>query len=126
MSVCLGLGALVVALEAERFTLAWTHSVEHTRWEEDWRAADGRLVLEAARVQGSGAGMEVPDGAIRRGAFWQWHPDLPPQDALTLGRSAAVPPYTLCVEGACRSVDAILGDPSGEDPARLWACPGRE
>ena len=37
MSLCLVSGSLLAALPLTAFTLAWTHSIEKTRWEEDWQ-----------------------------------------------------------------------------------------
>ncbi|HMV06309.1 MAG TPA: DUF1850 domain-containing protein, partial [Accumulibacter sp.] len=41
--LCLTAGALSALLAADAFTLAWTHSIEHVRWEEDWRVVGDRL-----------------------------------------------------------------------------------
>ena len=35
MSLCIVSGSLLAALPLTAFTLAWTHSIEKTRWEED-------------------------------------------------------------------------------------------
>ena len=58
--ICLIAGSKIAPLLAGALTLAWTHSVEKTRWEEDWREVAAGLELVEARVQGSGAGMEPP------------------------------------------------------------------
>ena len=65
------MSALCVLLDGVRtlhavsvFTLAWTHSVEHVRWEESWRVTGAGLGIEEARVRGSGAGMEPGDDAV--------------------------------------------------------------
>jgi hypothetical protein len=39
MPLCLSAGLLSTTLAANAFTLAWTHSIEKVRWEEDWRIA---------------------------------------------------------------------------------------
>ena len=88
MSLCLA-GAETLRLAVTAFTLAWTHSVEHLRWEEDWRVTPAGLELVEARVQGSGAGMEPPEGARLAGGWWTWRPARPPQrrgPARRLGR----------------------------------------
>jgi hypothetical protein len=64
MSICLIAGGKAVAFAAAAFTLSWTHSVQKTRWEEDWRLTPSGLQLVESRIEGSGAGMEVPDGAV--------------------------------------------------------------
>ena len=74
MGICLATGASVTMIAAQAFTLAWTHSVEKTGWEEDWRLDGPRLVLVEARIKGSGAGMEPPDDARLVAGWWQYHP----------------------------------------------------
>ncbi len=65
--LCLAAGAVLVPLTTNALTLAWTHSVEKTLWEEDWRASAYGLELAQTRVRGSGAGMEpAPDARPRR------------------------------------------------------------
>jgi hypothetical protein len=71
--ICLVVAGVVRAtLPDSGFTLAWEHSVQKTRWEERYRVDDGGLVLAEARVQGSGAGMEPPPGAVLRNGWWTW------------------------------------------------------
>lgn len=89
MSLCVAAAAGVLRLAAASFTLGWTHSVEHVRWEEDWRVAPQGLVLVAARVQGSGAGMEPPDDARLTGGWWTWAPTLAPRPEILLAASGA-------------------------------------
>ena len=36
MNLCLLLGGKTIVYATTAFTLAWTHSVEKTRWAEDW------------------------------------------------------------------------------------------
>jgi len=84
MPLCIAAGALVATLAAESFTLAWTHSIEKIRWEEDWRIENGRLHLVEARIRGSGAGMEPPDGAVLRHGAWHYAPVIPPLPRLRL------------------------------------------
>ena len=103
MSLCIVAGAAVTRLAVAAFTLGWTHSVEKTRWEEDWAVGSGMLALTEARIEGLGAGMETPQGAVRRGRFWTWKPRVPPIPEVLLRRSDAVPEgWTLCANGACR------------------------
>ncbi|MFX8809293.1 DUF1850 domain-containing protein, partial [Acinetobacter baumannii] len=81
-------------------TLAWTHSVEKIAWEEDWRIlADGRLAIAAARIRGSGAGLEPPADAVLVDGAWTYRPELPPQAALRLTRSHFTADYRLCWQG---------------------------
>ena len=79
MSLCVSPAPRRSASRSTAFTLGWTHSVEHVRWEEDWRVTPAGLELVEARVQGSGAGMEPPEGARLAGGWWTWRPARPPQ-----------------------------------------------
>jgi len=128
MSVALCIAAAMMiraTLPVDAFTLAWTHSIEKIRWEEDWRVEPGGLRLAAARVRGSGAGMEPPDGAVLRDGVWHWHPDLAPQRRLTLAVSPFTSDYELCTGAGCRALTELAG--IGLEPATidLIACPVR-
>ena len=121
MSLCLTAGTVVTRLAIASFTLSWTHSVEKTRWEEDWRVDPSALVIVEARVKGSGAGMEPGPNATFDGHWWRWRPKLPPATSLRLGRSDALPEgWTLCADGACRT---IAGAGESADAVVLSPCP---
>ncbi|QXC48001.1 DUF1850 domain-containing protein [Agrobacterium salinitolerans] len=101
--VCIIAGGKAVALAASVFTLGWTHSVEKTQWQERWAATSQGLLLEEARVQGSGAGMEPGENAHREGGWSIWTPDLPPIPELVLAASGTtISGWTLCDVGGCR------------------------
>lgn len=117
--VCLLAAGASVRLAAA-VTLVWTHSIEKTRWEEDWRATPDGLVIAQARVEGSGAGMDPPDGAVRRDGTWRWTPALPPQATVSLRRSGATADYTLCWDGTCRPMGDLI--PAEADPVTLAPC----
>lgn len=120
--LCLGPVPLAVTL----FTLAWTHSVEKIRWEEDWRIEGGLLQLVEARIAGSGAGMEPPADAQWRGGVWHYRPALPPQPALQLSRSRYAGDYTLCYDGHCQPFAHWLGPPPATaHSVRLAPCAAR-
>jgi hypothetical protein len=108
MICLLSAGVIVAALETDAVTLSWRHSVEKIPWEEDWRVENDRLVAVAARVQGSGAGMEPGPDARRDGPWWVWRPALPPQERLVLTRSQATTDYTLCWRSQCQSLGNII------------------
>lgn len=112
MALCLVAGEVVARLAVASFTLAWTHSVERVRWEEDWRIADGLLVPVAARIKGSGAGMEPPEDAVLRDGYWIYRPRLAPLAHLDLARSDSVADWQLCLDGACRSLGSYLPGPA--------------
>lgn len=118
--LCLEVAGATVRLAVAAFTLGWTHSVERTLWEEDWRVEAGGLVLVESRVQGSGAGMEPgPDARLEDG-FFRFRPALPPLTELVLARSAEVADWRLCVRASCRELGRIL--PGADGPVTLRAC----
>ena len=107
------------------FTLAWTHSIEKIRWEEDYTvhasaAERPRLSLDSARVQGSGAGMEPPEDAKLVNGWYAYTPQgtLPP--ALRLTRSPYTGDYTLCAEGLCQPMSYWLASDGGV--TLMWPC----
>ena len=120
MSVCLAAAGLSVQIAASSFTLAWTHTIEKTRWEEDWRVEGGRLVITTARVQGSGAGMEPPPGARLQEGFYVWEPRLPPQPEIVLRRASQAGDWRLCAADRCATLHDWLGGDG--DPVRLRPC----
>lgn len=74
IALCLGMaGSVWATLPLQSFTLAWQHTVEKVLWEEDYRLSERGLLLEEARVRGSGAGMEIPEGAVLRDGAWHYH-----------------------------------------------------
>lgn len=118
MSVCLFVGGKAMAFAAAAFTLSWTHSVQKTRWEEDWRLTPSGLQLVESRIEGSGAGMEVPDGAVLKDGRWSYVPKLPAQKSLLLAQSGATAGgWELCAEGKCRMVGV-----TPDVPAEIRAC----
>lgn len=121
MSVlCLAGAGATARLAVAAFSLAWSHSIEHTRWEEHWQVGPRTLRLETARVEGSGAGMDPAPEAHLVGNAWTWHPGLELSE-LILRRAGEAGDWQICTEGSgCRSIAALL--PPGADPVRLWPC----
>lgn len=133
LGVCLALASSSagepVFIATRSFTLAWTHSIEKVRWEEDYEvraAADGmgtpELVAVGARIKGSGAGMEPPADAVLRNGWYEYRPALPRHDELRLTRSEFTADYEFCVTERCRPLGAWL--PSDGGVTRLYACRG--
>jgi hypothetical protein len=108
--ICLAAGLLAATLPLSTFTLAWTHSIEKIRWEEDYRIVGTHLVLDEARIRGSGAGMEPPaDTRLDEHGVWHYRPQLAPLERLRLSHSPYAGSYEICSAHACRPLDAILG-----------------
>ncbi len=101
--ICLIAGLLIAPL-GEAITLRWTHSVQKTVWEEDYRLQGGALELTEARVSSTGAGMEPPAGALLREGTWHYKPSLPLLPVIALRHSPYVAPYILCSREQCKTV----------------------
>lgn len=119
-ALCLAAGGEVVRVATVAFTLAWTHTIERSAWEEDWRVEPAALVLVEARVKGTGAGMEPPEAARFDGTWWRWSPGLA-VPAVTLRRAAEAGDWRLCVAGACRPFGDLLA--ADADPVTMSTCP---
>ncbi len=105
MSLCLIAGATVTRIAAASFTLMWVHSIEKTRWEEDWRTEGDRLRLVEARIEHLGAGMEMPADAMFDGKWWRWKPAMEALSQVALRRSDSQPQgWRLCAANVCRPV----------------------
>ena len=76
-----------------------------------------------ARVKGSGAGMEVPEGAVLRDGWWHYRPTGKLPGKVTLTRSSYTKDYELCWEDRCRPLTDILGPPLKEGvTVELFVC----
>ncbi|MGX9179225.1 DUF1850 domain-containing protein [Mesorhizobium sp. BHbdii] len=111
MSLCILAAGKTVTLTVAAFTLAWTHSVEKTRWQEDWKVMPSGLQIAEARIKGSGAGMEPPEGSVLRDGWWVYKPKMAPQGRLVLAASGATGEgWTLCTIQGCRELARAAGD----------------
>jgi len=108
MPLCLAAGAVTASLAIQGFTLAWMHSIEKIRWEEDWRVEGRELHLVAARIRGTGAGMEPPPGAVLRDGVLHYVPAVAPLENLALAHSPYTRGYELCLETGCRPLADYL------------------
>jgi hypothetical protein len=124
IGLCLGLAGVVWAqLPVSSFTLAWNHTIEKIRWEEDYRITAQGLLLAEARVRGNGAGMEIPDDARLENGSWHYHHHLPPLQPLSLGRTPEAGDYQLCFDGQCHAMSQWIGAPNASQPSvQLWSC----
>jgi hypothetical protein len=122
MPLCVAAGGLVVTLAMESFTLAWTHSIEKIRWEEDYRVAGTHLVLTEARVRGSGAGMEPPAGSKLVEGVWHYVPQLAPLEVLRLTHSSFAAGYEICARDRCMPLADSAPRAGNGDVIELRAC----
>lgn len=107
---CLMAGALTLMLSAPAFSLHWTHSVEKTEWAEDWVIAPDGLVLQSARVKGSGAGMEPGEGAVLQKGWWVWQPGTKVAELHLAASGATGAGWRLCADGTCHEIGATSGE----------------
>jgi len=121
-ALCVAAAAFSLSLPLQAFTLAWQHSIEKVRWEEDYRITADGLTLVEARIRGSGAGMEPPPDAVLDKGVWRYKPDLPRLPQLRLARSGLVADYQLCWDGACRGLGEIVGSEAAAPEVVLSSC----
>jgi hypothetical protein len=122
LSLCLASAGAVKTLSVAAFTLVWTHSIEKTVWQEDWRITRQGLELVQARVKGSGAGMEpAPDARLVDGWF-QWQPKRAPMPEVVLANSGVAGEWRLCSDGHCNTLSGIFGHPIGINVTTMRAC----
>jgi hypothetical protein len=120
VSLCILAAGKTITLAATAFTLSWTHSVEQTRWEEDWRITPAGIEIVEARVKGSGAGMEPPPEAVFKDGWWAYVPEIPARPEIVLAASGATGAgWSLCAVGKCIEFGAAAGE-----PVRLKPCGG--
>ena len=118
MDLCIAAGAAALTLATQAFTLAWTHSVEKTEWQEHWEVTAEGLDLVEARIKGSGAGMEPPPDAVLQDGWYVYRPDGPPLAALRLAVSGATGEgWRLCAHGDCTVLDDLLAGAAAGAPA---------
>ena len=122
LSLCLASAGVVKTLSIAAFTLVWTHSIEKTDWQEDWRVTPQGLLLTQARVKGFGAGMEPPPEARLVHGWFQWRPERGPMPQVVLGNSGAAGEWRLCHDGNCRTLSEIFGHPVGVNVTTMRAC----
>jgi hypothetical protein len=120
-ALCIAVGAQIVSLPVRSFTLKWQHTVEKVLWEEDYLVAGSWLLIERARVLGSGAGMEPPEGAVREGNAWSYRPRDRWRQSVQLARSEYGDDYRLCIQGDCRPLSDMV---AARGPMTLTACAG--
>ncbi|MBS1133889.1 MAG: hypothetical protein H6R02_1030 [Burkholderiaceae bacterium] len=108
-ALCISVGAQLVSLPTNEFTLRWQHTVEKTLWEEDYVVAADWLLLTRARIRGSGAGMEPPADAVKDGDAWSYRPADRWRRTVELAHSEFGDDYELCIRQSCRRISDIIG-----------------
>lgn len=116
LGVCLQLAAVPQVspqfVATTNFTLAWTHTIEKVRWEENYQVHYDRLNQKArlyavvARIKGSAAGMEPPDGAWLQKGWYHYKPTDSYPTELRLTRSEFSADYEWCTAQGCVPLSA--------------------
>jgi hypothetical protein len=122
MSVCFIAGAVTKTLQVTAFTLVWTHSVQKTDWQEDWRVTADSLTLVEARIKDSGAGVDPPAEAQLIDGWWRWRPVPTRRKEVILGHSDAAGDWRICTSGRCRTLPDIFGHPLAGEPIVMRSC----
>lgn len=122
MSLCLTSGVLTITLAIQSFTLAWEHSIEKIRWEEDWRIEGRQLRIVSARIKGFGAGMEPPPDAVLHKGAWHYRPQIAPLNEVHLANSNYTKDYELCVNDACQPIARLFQGNRDVGPITLSPC----
>ena len=117
-ALCLAASALAVSLPTTHFTLRWQHSIEKIWWEEDYALAGPWLVITGARIRGSGAGMDPPDGAWLDHGVWHYRLADPWRREVVLARSPYVRDYDLCLDEKCIPLSHWIAVSSGTTTLR--------
>jgi hypothetical protein len=118
-ALCITAGGTTTTIPTERFTLAWEHSVEKVLWEEDYRIAGDWIYMTGARIRGSGAGMEPPDGAVLFRGAWHFRGEVRWFREILLAGSEFGGTYRLRV-GDRETVGDVM--PALRGPSWLRAC----
>jgi hypothetical protein len=110
--IALVAGASLAVLPTRTITLSWAHTVEKTRWEEDYVASARGIAITEARIEAIGAGMEPPPSAVREGGWWRYRPSLPNLPSVDLANSTFAGGYALCWNSKCRPLASVV--PQGQ------------
>lgn len=112
MEICiaLALSSTVLLRLPSQVTLAWDHSVEKTRIEEDYQSIDDALVLTEVRTRGPAAGIEPPLHARFAQGWWRYRPDLEPLARSLFANTLQPNGYEICHSGRCTLLRERIGD----------------
>lgn len=114
MQLCLTAGLISVFLGNE-ITLTWQHSVEKIIWQEDYVATENAVVVVNGRVRGTGAGMEIPKGAVQitdknSPNYGAWQYQIPNNKfaKINLTHSQYTAPYSFCNKSSCKTINQLI------------------
>jgi len=111
-ALCILVAGKTTVIAASVFSLSWMHSVQKSEWHEEWQVTPTGLVLTEARVKGSGAGMEPPEGSRLIDGWWVYTPKLPAQETVLLASSGLTGGgWRLCASGQCLDLGETAGAP---------------
>ena len=92
--------------------------VEKIEWQEDWIINHNQLEIVEARVQGSGAGMEVPEGSKFVDGWWIYRPkDIKTNELLLATSNTNIQNWKICFNGSC----SVLKN-NEEQPIKIYPC----
>ena len=118
MSICILSGLKLSTFAISFFTLSWTHSVEKIEWQEDWIINQNQLEIVEARVQGSGAGMEVPEGSNFVNGWWIYKPkNIKTNELLLATSNTNIQNWKICYDNSC----SVLKN-NEEQPIKIYPC----
>ena len=118
MSLCILSGAKLTTVAASLFTLSWTHSVEKIEWHEKWGLMNSHLKMIEARMQGSGAGMDPPEGSIFSDGWWIYSPkEFKIKELLLSTSNTQIENWKICYNGTCKILKK-----NQEKPIKIFPC----
>ena len=118
MTLCILVAAKTNVFLACLFTLSWTHSVEKIECQEDWKIVNSQLEIIEARIQGSGAGMDPPEGSKFKGGWWVYKPNkLSVKELLLSTSNTNLENWKICFNGNCQVLKK-----NNENPIKIYPC----
>ncbi len=108
--ITLALSSSVLLALPSPLTLAFEHSVEKTRIEEDYERHGDTLVLTEVRTRGPAAGIEPPAHARFADGWWRYRPALGPLPRSLFANTLQPNGYEVCLAGRCTRLSEHIGD----------------
>jgi hypothetical protein len=108
--IALALSSTVLLKLPSPLTLAFEHSVDKTRIEEDYQRNGDALVLTEVRTRGPAAGIEPPAHARLAGGWWRYRPELGPLPRSLFANTLQPSGYEICLGGHCTRLSDRIGD----------------